>query len=324
MTLIAAGIDVGYLLLFLWLGSPLMSLINLASIGMYTAAFHLIGRRHNRSALLLIWAEVLVHAALGSLLLGWDSGFHYYLLLFIPAIVIANTRGYAVPMVGGLLAYYLGLKVLCDHLGALMPLPGNGMVILFWIHVCIVFAMSASISAFYRRSILVAEHRLVKQASTDPLTGLATRTHFQALAAAALARCRREARPVALMIGDIDHFKSVNDQHGHERGDQVLVHVAALLAAGLRDGDALARWGGEEFVALLPDCPAERAVAVAQRLRTAIAGSPLEVSGARLAVTMSIGLTQVEAGDTLETALQRADRALYESKHQGRDRVTLG
>ncbi|GAP36523.1 hypothetical protein ISF6_2363 [Piscinibacter sakaiensis] len=320
VTVIAAAIDAGYLLLFAALGSLPMSLVNLASLAMYGTAWWLIGQRRNRAALLLIWAEVLLHAALGSLLLGWDSGFHYYLLLFIPAIVIANTRGYAVPLVGGLLVYYLGLRAVCDAVGALQPLGAGATRLVLWLHVCIVFGMFASISAFYRRSILVAEQRLVRQASSDGLTGLANRSHFQALAATEIARARRHGQPLALLIADIDHFKAVNDRHGHGTGDRVLVEVGQRLKAGLREIDALARWGGEEFVAMLPDCPPERTAQVAERLRATVAtpapGLP--------PVTLSIGTTQVDPAEDLDAALRRADAALYASKAAGRDRVSRG
>jgi hypothetical protein len=123
VTLIAAAIDVGYILLFMGLGSRPLAIVNFLSIAMYLGAYRLIQKRYNAAALVLIWVEVLGHAALGSLLIGWDSGFHYYLLLFIPAIVVANTRGYAAPLVLALLAYYLGLQALCSHWGPLDPLP---------------------------------------------------------------------------------------------------------------------------------------------------------------------------------------------------------
>ncbi len=119
VALTAATIDAGYILLFLWLGSMPLAAINVLSIAMYLGAYRLIQKRFNTAALALIWLEVIGHSALGSLLIGWESGFHYYLLMFIPAIVIANTRGYAKPMVLALLAYYLGLHMLSDAVGPL-------------------------------------------------------------------------------------------------------------------------------------------------------------------------------------------------------------
>lgn len=272
---------------------------------------------------MLIWVEVLGHAALGSLLIGWDSGFHYYLLLFIPAIVVANTRGYAAPMVLALLAYYLGLQALCSHWGPLDPLPVRSVQIVNWMHICLVFAMSAALAAVYRRTILIAGSRLRKQATQDPLTGLANRSHFEALAAHALARSQRDGAPVTLLLCDADLFKRINDQYGHAVGDAVLVAIANVLAANLRDGDVLARWGGEEFLALMPYCPLEAACATAERIRAAIAQAPLDVGQAPIALTMSFGVTQVRSTEDLHTAIARADKALYQSKNAGRNQVSV-
>ena len=275
------------------------------------------------AALVLIWVEVLGHAALGSLLIGWDSGFHYYLLLFIPAIVVANTRGYAAPMVLALLAYYLGLQALCSHWGPLDPLPVRSVQVVNWMHICLVFAMSAALAAVYRRTILIAGSRLRKQATQDPLTGLANRSHFEALAAHALARSQRDGSPVTLLLCDADLFKRINDQYGHAVGDAVLVAIANVLAANLRDGDVLARWGGEEFLALMPYCPLEAACATAERIRAAIAQAPLDVAQAPIALTMSFGVTQVRSTEDLHTAIARADKALYQSKNAGRNQVSV-
>lgn len=323
VALVAGAIDAGYLVLFAWLGSPLLSAINIVSIAMYAAAYVLIGRKRNTAGLALIWTEVMVHAAVGSLMIGWDSGFHYYLLLFIPAIVVANTRGFAIPIVLALLVYYLGLHSLCSHVGPLRPLAGQGLRIVFWVHVCLVFAMSASISAYYRRTIVAAERRLFKQATSDPLTGLHNRGHFHALAAGALARSRRTSEPVALLICDIDHFKQVNDRYGHDVGDKVLLHVARMLKDNLRECDSLARWGGEEFLALMPGCSQDEARQVAERIRVAVAGTPLDLPGRTVTVTLSLGVCQIDRQDELETATVRVDEALYRSKRAGRNQVSM-
>jgi diguanylate cyclase (GGDEF)-like protein len=323
VALTAAAIDVGYIVLFLWLGSLPLAAINVISIGMYLGAYRLIQKRYNVAGLLLIWLEVVGHSALGSLLIGWDSGFHYYLLMFIPAIVIANTRGYAAPMVLALLAYYLGLHALSSHLGPLDPLPARSVNIVNWVHICLVFAMSAALSAFYRRTILIAEARLRKQATLDALTGLANRSHFEALATSALARSQRDGTPVTLLLCDVDLFKCINDQYGHAVGDSVLVAMAKVLATNLREGDVLARWGGEEFLALMPASPLDDARATAERIRAAIEQTPLDVSHVPIALTMSFGVAQVHSAEDLQAAIARADKALYQSKNAGRNRVSV-
>lgn len=325
VALTAAAIDAGYIVLFLWLGSMPLAVVNLVSIAMYLAAYKLIQNRYNVSALALIWLEVIAHSALGSLLIGWNSGFHYYLLLFIPAIVIANTRGFALPVVVALLVYYLGLQELCDRMAPLAPLPAFSVKIVNWIHICIVFALSAALAAFYRHTILRAESRLRKQATLDPLTGLSNRSHFEALAAHALMRSQRDGTPVTLLLCDVDHFKRVNDLLGHAVGDEVLVAVAHTLSSNLREGDVLARWGGEEFLALMPAAGPGAAMATAERIRAAVEQTPVHVGqGAPVSLTLSFGVAQVHGPNDLLAATVRADKALYQSKHAGRNRVSQG
>ena len=324
VALMAAAIDAVYVLLFWWLGSVPLALVNVVSIAMYVAAYQLVAMRHNTAAITLIWLEVLLHAALGSLLIGWDSGFHYYLLLFIPTIVVANTRGYAVPLVLLLLAYYLGLRAVCDALGPLTPLSAQSLKWVNAMHIALVFGMLSALAAFYRRTVLIAEDRLRKQATLDPLTGLNNRRHFETLATHVLARSQRDGTPVTLLLCDVDHFKRVNDEHGHAVGDEVLVAVARLLTHNLRDGDVVARWGGEEFVALMPASPLDKTRAVAERIRAALQATPLHVgTGAPLTITLSLGVAQVHGAQDLHAAIARADKALYEAKNAGRNRVIV-
>ncbi len=206
----------------------------------------------------------------------------------------------------------------------LAPLSPVGLKLVFWTHVCLVFAMSSGIAAFYRQTIVAAERRLFKQATSDPLTGLHNRSHFQALAANELTRSQRTGDPIALLLCDIDHFKQVNDQHGHDMGDRVLVHVAQMLSASLRECDVLARWGGEEFLALMPACPRATAEAVAERIRAAVEQADFSFEGRPVRVTLSFGMTQVRGDYDLHAATARADKALYQSKHAGRNQVRVG
>ena len=325
LVLTAACIDVGYIALFVWLGSWPLTLVNVGSIALYLAAYALIRHRKNAWGLTLIWLEVAAHTALGSLLIGWESGFHYYLLLFVPAIVVANAGRYAVPFVVALLAYYLGLWALCNHLGTLAPLAGKGQQIVNWIHICIAFALSAALAGHYRRTIVIAENKLLKMATLDGLTGLYNRSHFQSQARHALAVCERTQEPVALLLCDIDHFKHVNDTHGHAVGDQVLQATAKIMTQNMRAGDLLARWGGEEFLALLPRTSPTAALEAAERIREAVEAFTLSVSdtNTQVRVTISFGVSSVRCLDDLQAATARADQALYASKDNGRNRVTL-
>ncbi|MDE1163923.1 MAG: GGDEF domain-containing protein [Pseudomonas sp.] len=154
--------------------------------------------------------------------------------------------------------------------------------------------------------------------ATDELTGLFNRRHFLRLASRELNEMGAQVCHGLALI-DLDHFKRINDVHGHAAGDQVLQAFAAVAGACLRDGDVLARYGGEEFVLLLPDCNPDRLSACCERLRLAFANAePLGLSVANL--SLSAGMTLLHEGDDLDDALHRADQALYRAKRSGRNR----
>lgn len=157
-------------------------------------------------------------------------------------------------------------------------------------------------------------------ASTDELTGLYNRRHFIRLAETELSRLRA-AHQSGLALIDLDHFKRINDLHGHATGDRVLQTFASVARSCLRDGDILARYGGEEFVLLLPHTDADQVSACCERLREAFANAqPLDVKLPPGHLSLSVGLTLLRAGDNLDEALQRADEALYRAKGNGRNR----
>lgn len=170
------------------------------------------------------------------------------------------------------------------------------------------------------------EQRLQLEASTDTLTGLANRRCFALEAEQAVRLAHKSQRPLAVLALDLDHFKRVNDEHGHDAGDVVLSTVAQRFRASLREQDLAARMGGEEFAALLPDADAERALQVAERVRKAIEAAPVALpSGVTLAVTASLGVDFWQSGDEdIQAALKRADEALYQAKEGGRNRVMAG
>lgn len=163
---------------------------------------------------------------------------------------------------------------------------------------------------------------LEQHSNLDPLTEVLNRRGFAQFHARESARLRRARLPLAVMSIDLDFFKSINDRHGHAVGDRVLIDVAGVIGATLRDSDALARFGGEEFVVLLPDAGQAHAVLVAQRIQAALRQPRPE--SALPHYTLSIGIACQEGGDeTLDNLLLRSDRALYRAKQLGRDRIEV-
>ena len=168
---------------------------------------------------------------------------------------------------------------------------------------------------------LVAERAradvLAEQATIDPLTGIANRRLLDDVLERMIAQAHRYGLPLSLVMMDLDDFKGVNDEHGHETGDRVLVEAVERVKASLRDADLLGRWGGEEFLLLAPHTDHEAACALAERCRAAIGRSPMEVGE----VTASFGVATLDAADDARALLRRADLALYTAKKEGRDHV---
>jgi diguanylate cyclase (GGDEF)-like protein len=158
------------------------------------------------------------------------------------------------------------------------------------------------------------------KATTDPLTGLSNRLKFDQALSAEIRRARRFDVVLSLVIFDVDHFKQINDAYGHQAGDQVLIKLSAFVAQRMRETDLLARWGGEEFVVLLPLSDASTAERFAEILRSAIASLPFDHGKP---VTCSFGVAQLDGGDSAERLVARADEALYRAKLNGRNRVEL-
>jgi diguanylate cyclase (GGDEF)-like protein len=163
--------------------------------------------------------------------------------------------------------------------------------------------------------------RLTSEAETDQLTGVANRRRVGKSLAAARAMADRRNEPFAVLLFDLDHFKSVNDRLGHAVGDQVLMEFAAVLQANVRPFDTVARWGGEEFMLLCPDCGVSGAVAISQRVLDQCPGSFDEILPPEMRQTTSVGIAVYpEHGRTPESVIHAADEALYRAKREGRDR----
>jgi diguanylate cyclase len=184
----------------------------------------------------------------------------------------------------------------------------------------ILYPMIVGLTTYRLARRLREQNQLLSEESrTDGLSGLLNRRYWEDAVAGAFRRLPGGGRPVSLLMLDIDHFKSINDEHGHPVGDEVIRSVAAILRASLRDGDVPGRYGGEEFGVLLPDTPAAGATVIAERIRRRIEGAALTRSGLR--ATVSVGIAELGPQDVDYTVgISHADRALYAAKERGRNR----
>ncbi len=216
------------------------------------------------------------------------------------------------------------------HAITLLLLPAASSYPGRWLDVMVsVSVVAVVLLTLLRRNDLLLM-QLAKEARTDPLTGLLNRRGFEERSALALAHARRDGQPIAVVMFDIDHFKRINDDWGHEIGDRVLARIGELLATNARDIDVTARIGGEEFVALLPGCTGADAESFAERVRGALAsgkrGGPPNIGPPNNGlphVGLSAGILSAVTPSTIEAMLKGADFALYDAKRAGRDRIVI-
>jgi diguanylate cyclase (GGDEF)-like protein len=203
--------------------------------------------------------------------------------------------------------------------GAALLIWGSGPArVTTWIVAIGSLAVSAAVVRMHKERLDDLVRRLSRAAETDPLTGLLNRRGFNDRLATELERARRAGRPVGVLVGDLDHFKSVNDRFGHAAGDDALERVAALLYERKRVSDSVARIGGEEFALILPYTGRPGTRALAERVRRRVRESFAEDD---VALTMSFGMAVFpDDGDGVDALLRSADRAMYAAKELGRDR----
>ena len=237
----------------------------------------------------------------------------------LPVITAALTLG-KMPTLGGvalIAACYFFLGGAAEP-REILTLPFVGAFVAQLAPVLLVAYITTMFSADIRYGL--ARAKVLSE--TDELTGLFNIRGFALAANRLFAQAVRHGRPTSVLMLDSDHLKSVNDAHGHEAGNALLRHLAQSIQAELRFTDVSARYGGDEFIVLLPDTPAKGALEVAERIRGRIAGSPLELDSRRLVSSVSIGIASFpEDGATLDALASHADRALYSAKQDGRNRT---
>jgi|GEM_PF-713101 len=173
------------------------------------------------------------------------------------------------------------------------------------------------------RELQTAYEQLDRTARLDPLTELANRRDMLERLETERRRCIRSGRPFSLILADIDNFKSINDQHGHDCGDAVLVSLAAQLRDAIRKQDTVARWGGEEFLLLLPDTRDEGGRILAEKIRSAVFAGPFRYQEIEMSLSITCGVAEYGLDESLDDCLKRADQALYVGKRDGKNRVVM-
>ncbi len=328
VAVIGGLVHVIFLCLFAALGVTPLVALNILSIACYVAVVLFV---RQRPFLMegLMGAEICLHGIAAVYLIGWESGFHFYIMLIVPIAFVSggvNERdGMWVRWIwgvgGGLL--YMALDATMRHATPTYALSHSVVGGLRTFNLLSTFVILGALSAVYRVLLLQAESVLRHQACTDPLTQLHNRRAVLEVLQHEVGAFVRQGRPLSVVLGDVDHFKSINDKHGHHAGDMVLKAVAQVFSGTVRQMDHVARWGGEEFLIVLPGTGGDEALAAAERLRAQVAAHVCQSAKGPIPVTMTLGLAEMRTGDTVEQLISRADQALYEGKQAGRNRVVV-
>lgn len=311
--------------LFFWAGVTSLAYVNIASVLCYAWVYRLARRGAMARAWTVTATEVIGHAILAVSQVGWDTGFQFYILLVIPVGVInpISSPGLKGVKVLGVMLTYLVLDIVFRH----QPPPERlSQVVedgLHYFNVMGSMIILTFLAGYYYYLINKTTQALHDMASTDPLTQLKNRRAIMEAIRREVNRARRDRPYPSFILGDLDHFKTINDTRGHDVGDMVLRTVSKCLADAMRDVDLLARWGGEEFLAVLPDTDTARAVLVAERLRGQIESLLFDSALRGFKVSMTFGVATLLPNETAEQAITRADAALYDGKRSGRNRVLV-
>lgn len=320
---VAGATHVMFMVLFYELGAYTLAKINLGSVLLFAISYVCLKKRLNLLAVALILLEILAHAMLAVRAIGWDSGFHYYLLVVVPVLVISKTRipAFKPIMLLALLLIYLGMDKVMRDLPPYDVLTAQTLSGLRYFNITVTVLLLTYLSGIYLRLVTKAEKELRILATTDPLTQLLNRRSLMEIAEYEVVQRKRHQAPLAFILADIDHFKSINDQYGHAAGDVVLKAVSQTLRQASREQDSIARWGGEEFLILMPDAAKDIAIKVAERLRQQVETLAVPFNGTVIKVSMTFGVSTHQNDEVVDAPINRADTALYKGKVAGRNQV---
>lgn len=320
-----------FILLFLWLGVHSLAYFNVVSVIIYLLVFIANRRGYHSFAAMAGISEVVVHAVFAVIVLGLGSGFQYYILAIVPFIFM-NTR-WRIPLkailMAGLYIVYSALLFFYRQNGALINLDMVTQDVLNAWNILAIFLIFSVMAYYYSKATRLAERELrqankrwERLAAVDDLTQLLNRRHMVNRLQSEVGRYERNGKPFTLVLADIDDFKAINDLYGHDCGDFVLQNVSRLLRSCLRRQDLVARWGGEEFLILLPETGLHAGRLVAEKLRTKLGAKSLFYKGFKIDPTMTYGVS-LYAGGSIDRAITYADRALYVGKKQGKNCVVV-
>jgi diguanylate cyclase (GGDEF)-like protein len=321
-----------FIFLFFWLGVNQMAWLNIGSCAIFLVCFWLNRRGTPHLALLLGAFEVSAHAVLAVVFIGWESGFHYYIIGLTPLIFYSQSWGLSTKLL--LTSLLCGLyTALYFYILVSLPLVAcdpTRLRLIGMVNIITLFIVFSALAYYYRLAATNAEIALTQanlklklQAHNDALTNLANRHDLTERIEALVTAYLVDPDPFCVILTDIDNFKMFNDTYGHNAGDLILVRVADALRGCMREHDQVGRWGGEEFLALLPGTRTDGAQLVAERMRQKVAAMLIPIGTTEANITMTFGIAEYNNDTDSAGCINRADQAMYQGKISGKNCVKV-
>ena len=323
--LLAIGIHTLFAVFGLLMDAPQLTLLQVVSIVVYAISLSIPRRRMVGLQTSLVYLDLLGHSTLAGWIVGQEAGFQYYSWILLPLVFTNVHRTLRSKMIvaGVLSAAFVAIDWWLRHIQPLVHLDPMHLAALRYFNIgCYLLALGVA-SYAYGKTARELEERLRSAAGTDSLTMLMNRRRMSERLAEEVARVRRSRNALSLILLDIDRFKTINDDHGHAQGDRVIASVADVLRASVRRVDMVSRWGGEEFLILLPDTDVQAAAELAERIRGQVTARVRRHETSETRVTVTSGIATLRPRESIEATIHRADLALYEGKRSGRDRVVV-
>jgi diguanylate cyclase (GGDEF)-like protein len=323
--LIAIGLHIGFAVVGVLLNTLPLVLLQVVSVSIYGSCYLMSCRGIRGLVTPLVWLDLIGHATIACLIFGVDSGFQFHSWILMPLVFANASRNIRTKLAMALVlsVLYMIVDWWLRRTTPQLVMDPLAMNALRYFNISTYLAALGGMAYVYARTVKQVENKLRVTAGTDSLTGLINRRRMSDRLQQEISRARIEQQPLSVILLDIDEFKSINDRYGHNRGDEVIKRVGDVLLLCVRDKDLVARWGGEEFLILLPSTTIAAAHELSERLRRQVA---ITVSCDDLrtrAVTITIGVAQWHPGESLEETIHRADQALYLGKNAGRNRVVV-
>jgi diguanylate cyclase len=323
--LIALSVHGLFLLLFIILRIPVLITAHAVSLCFCILALWLLRSVSFKAIAVLAWIDLISQALISSEVLGWQSGFLLYLLLLLPITFLYEIASPAKRafLVEFALACYLLLDYhFFDQPPMIVVHPLIALLIRY-MNVLICFGGLSYLLHFHISYWQEYKRALPLEPETDQLTGLHNRQAMLLKIDEILSSASIHKQHMSLIVADIDNFKILNEQYGHNTGDAMLVYVAQILHDSIRHNDRASRWGGGEFLVLLPGGSLQSAEQIAQRVQEKLQSKPLKSEGKTISVFMTLGVAELLPDEDFNQCLVRADMALRRGKENGRNRIEL-